>query len=149
MTAAPAAAASRPTRTRWTCTSPRARIICCVKIGNVSGGWEFAARIPGFDGAKYVQSKEPSPEDKQRAYALATKHDGSWLHAGDPKKGEKVFRDPTGPLAGICATCHTVRGQGGQVGPDLTADRRRITSAPISSPRSSSLPRPSRSASSR
>ena len=23
-------------------------------------------------------------------------------------------------MAGVCATCHTVRGQGGQVGPDLT-----------------------------
>ncbi|MDR3401128.1 MAG: HEAT repeat domain-containing protein [Chthoniobacter sp.] len=92
-----------------------------VKIGNVSGTWVFAARVPGFDGVKYVQSKEPTPEDKQRAFALATKADGAWLHAGDPKKGEKVFRDQTGPLAGICATCHTVKGQGGQVGPDLSA----------------------------
>jgi putative heme-binding domain-containing protein len=92
-----------------------------LKIGNIGGNWEFAARLPGFDGAKYVQSKEPTPEDKQRAFALATKTDGSWLHAGDPKKGEKVFRDPAGPLAGICATCHAVKGQGGQVGPDLSA----------------------------
>lgn len=92
-----------------------------LKIGNIGGTWQFAARLPGFDGTKYVQSKEPTPEEKQRAFALATKGDGSWLHAGDPKKGEKVFRDPTGPLAGICATCHTVKGQGGQVGPDLSA----------------------------
>ncbi|MEP6672722.1 MAG: PVC-type heme-binding CxxCH protein [Chthoniobacter sp.] len=92
-----------------------------VKVGNLSGTWEFAARLPGFDGTKYVQSKEATPEDKQRAFALATKLDGSWLHAGDPKKGEKVFRDQTGPLAGICATCHAVKGQGGQVGPDLSA----------------------------
>ncbi|MEI9893836.1 MAG: c-type cytochrome [Chthoniobacter sp.] len=92
-----------------------------VKIGNISGTWEFAARLPGFDGTKFMPSKEPTPEDKQRAFALATKTDGSWLHAGDPKKGEKVFRDQAGPLAGICATCHTVKGQGGQVGPDLSA----------------------------
>jgi len=91
-----------------------------VKTGNVSGIWEFAVRIPGFDGAKYVPSKEPTPEDRQRAYALATKPDGSWLHAGNPRNGEKVFRDPAGPLAGVCATCHKVRGQGGDVGPDLT-----------------------------
>ena len=91
-----------------------------VKIGNLSGIWQFAVRIPGFDGTKYVQSKEPTPDEKQRAYALATKADGSWLHHGDAKKGEKVFRDPTGPLAGICATCHKVKGQGGDVGPDLT-----------------------------
>jgi putative heme-binding domain-containing protein len=92
-----------------------------LKIGNVSGTWQFAARLPGFDGTKYVPSKEPTPEDKQRAFALATKTDGSWLHTGDPKKGEKVFRDQTGPLAGVCATCHTVKEQGGQVGPDLSA----------------------------
>jgi putative membrane-bound dehydrogenase-like protein len=91
-----------------------------VKIGNLSGVWEFAARIPGFDGTKYVQSKEPTPDERQRAYALATKPDGSWLHPGDPKNGERVFRDPTGPLGGVCATCHTVRGKGGEVGPDLT-----------------------------
>jgi putative membrane-bound dehydrogenase-like protein len=92
-----------------------------LKIGNIGGNWEFAARLPGYDGMRYVQSKEPTPEEKQRAFALATKTDGSWLHAGDAKKGEKVFRDQTGPLAGICATCHTVKGQGGQVGPDLSA----------------------------
>jgi putative membrane-bound dehydrogenase-like protein len=92
-----------------------------VKIGNVAGTWVFAARIPGFDGTKYVQSKEPTPEERQRAYALATKPDGSWLHRGNPANGEKVFRDPAGPLAGVCATCHSAHGKGGEVGPDLSA----------------------------
>ena len=48
-----------------------------VKIGNVGGGWEFAARIPGLDGRTFTPRKEPAPEVKQRAHALATKPDGS------------------------------------------------------------------------
>src|SRR5262249_43214294 len=92
-----------------------------VKVGNFAGTWEFAARIPGYDGTKFVKSRAATPEEKQQAYALATRPDGTWLHPGDPAKGEKVFRSPNGPLAGICATCHTVAGKGGQIGPDLSA----------------------------
>jgi putative membrane-bound dehydrogenase-like protein len=92
-----------------------------VKIGNNSGTWAFAARIPGLDGTKFSPSTEPSPEARQRTYALAAKADGSWLNPGDPKKGEIIYRDPNGPLGGVCATCHAVKGQGGQIGPDLSA----------------------------
>jgi cytochrome c oxidase cbb3-type subunit 3 len=35
---------------------------------------------------------------------------------GDPEAGERVFR---GAKAG-CAECHSIRGQGGRMGPDLT-----------------------------
>jgi len=92
-----------------------------VKIGNLNGTWQFAARIPGLDGTKFVQSKEPSPDIKQRAYALTTKPDGNYVHAGDATRGEKIFRDQSGPLGGICANCHMVNGVGGVVGPDLSA----------------------------
>jgi putative membrane-bound dehydrogenase-like protein len=91
-----------------------------VKIGNRGGTWVFNLRMPGFDNGKFVQPKE-TPESKQRAYALAQKPDGAWLNAGDPARGAKIFADPTGPLGGICATCHTVKGKGGVVGPDLSA----------------------------
>lgn len=37
---------------------------------------------------------------------------------GDPKEGEKIFFDPDSPTP--CAKCHTVKGQGGKVGPELT-----------------------------
>ncbi|MDB6152693.1 MAG: hypothetical protein JWL90_1146 [Chthoniobacteraceae bacterium] len=90
-----------------------------VKIGNLGGAWEFAARIPGLDGNSFVKSA--APEEKQRVFALASKADGSWVNPGDAAKGAKVFGDPAGPLGGICATCHAVAGKGGQIGPDLSA----------------------------
>ncbi len=37
---------------------------------------------------------------------------------GDPAEGEKIFFDPESPTP--CAKCHTVKGQGGKVGPELT-----------------------------
>lgn len=37
---------------------------------------------------------------------------------GDPRKGEALFFDASGAAA--CAKCHSVRGKGGQVGPELT-----------------------------
>ena len=92
-----------------------------VKIGNIGGDWEFGMRMPGLEDGKFVKSKEAAPDEKQRAFVLAANADGSWLHAGDPAHGEKLFHDQSSALGGICATCHTVRGKGGQVGPDLTA----------------------------
>jgi len=92
-----------------------------VKIGNQSGSWEFAARIPGLQGSTYVKSKEPAPEVKHRAFALATKPDGSWLHPGDADRGEKLFFDPNAGMGAICATCHVVKGKGGLIGPELSS----------------------------
>ena len=36
---------------------------------------------------------------------------------GDPHRGQTVFRN-------LCAQCHTIHGEGGKVGPDITADGR-------------------------
>jgi putative membrane-bound dehydrogenase-like protein len=91
-----------------------------VKIGNKSGPWVFHARMPGFDNGKFIKSKEPAPDEKQRTFALAAKPDGSWLHTGDVKNGEKLFFDQGAALGGICATCHMIAGKGGQIGPDLS-----------------------------
>jgi len=38
-------------------------------------------------------------------------------HPGEPKRGQNVFRS-------LCAQCHTLYGEGGKVGPDLTANGR-------------------------
>jgi putative heme-binding domain-containing protein len=38
--------------------------------------------------------------------------------SGDPDKGKKLFFDPEGKAN--CAKCHTVKGQGGKVGPQLS-----------------------------
>jgi putative membrane-bound dehydrogenase-like protein len=91
-----------------------------VKIGNKGGTWIFNLRMPGFEEGRFIKSKEPTLEEKQRAFVLAAKPDGSWLNVGDPKQGEKLFFDQTKALVGICATCHTVKGKGGQIGPDLS-----------------------------
>lgn len=38
-------------------------------------------------------------------------------HTGDPHRGQTVFRN-------LCAQCHTIYGEGGNVGPDITANGR-------------------------
>jgi putative heme-binding domain-containing protein len=38
-------------------------------------------------------------------------------HIGDPQRGQIVFRN-------LCAQCHTIYGEGGNVGPDITANGR-------------------------
>ena len=76
--------------------------------------------MPGFENGKFTKSKEPTPEEKQRAFATATKPDGTYLNAGDAKNGEKLFFEPTAALGAICATCHAVGNKGGQIGPALT-----------------------------
>ena len=38
-------------------------------------------------------------------------------HIGDPYRGQTVFRN-------LCAQCHTIYGEGGKVGPDITANGR-------------------------
>ena len=91
-----------------------------VKIGNVGGGWEFAVRIPGVDGAVFTPRTEAAPDAKQRAFALALKPDGSWQNPGNARRGEKIFHDKDGPLGGLCATCHRVGAYGGDIGPNLS-----------------------------
>ncbi len=92
-----------------------------VKVGNKSGSWEFAVRMPGLQGTRFVKSTQPAAEAKQRAYALATKPDGTWQHGGDAAKGSKLFHDPSASMGAICATCHIASGKGGQIGPNLTS----------------------------
>src|SRR6266550_3531649 len=38
-------------------------------------------------------------------------------HIGDPRRGQAVFRN-------LCAQCHTIYGEGGKLGPDITANGR-------------------------
>jgi putative membrane-bound dehydrogenase-like protein len=58
------------------------------------------------------------------ARPIAQKHPDEYLnfamdHAGDARTGEKLFAASTAGGIG-CATCHTVNGAGGTVGPDLS-----------------------------
>jgi putative heme-binding domain-containing protein len=58
------------------------------------------------------------------ARRIERKHPDEYLnftldHAGDARKGEKLFATSTAGGIG-CATCHAVNGAGGTVGPDLS-----------------------------
>ena len=82
-----------------------------INCGNNGGGWQYAAALT--TAGEYAFLKAPSvaafnPDD-YRAFALKT--------PGKPEHGKALFADLKG-LA--CAKCHTVGGQGGNVGPDLT-----------------------------
>jgi putative membrane-bound dehydrogenase-like protein len=65
-----------------------------------------ARRGPLF--AREINRKHP---EEYLSYALD--------HAGDARKGEKLFAAATAGGVG-CATCHAVNGAGGTVGPDLS-----------------------------
>jgi putative membrane-bound dehydrogenase-like protein len=85
-----------------------------VRIGQATGGWSFNAEISSEGGGPLFEQgaagpKPPSAVDDYRAFALA--------NAGDPARGFKIFRSLSGPM---CIRCHTVNGQGAQIGPDLS-----------------------------
>jgi putative membrane-bound dehydrogenase-like protein len=82
-----------------------------IKCGNEGGGWQFA--VSATMSADYAFLKAPAEAafnpDLYRAFALEAK--------GRPDRGQSLFADLKG-LA--CVKCHTLAGQGGTVGPDLT-----------------------------
>jgi putative heme-binding domain-containing protein len=57
-------------------------------------------------------------EQVQVAAAAPTPQGPTLLLEGDPEAGKDLFFDPESPAG--CAKCHTVQGQGGKVGPELT-----------------------------
>lgn len=80
------------------------------RIDNSGGGWEFGVKIEGDEsGALFERAAAIPGVDDYRAYALA--------HPGDPQSGYRLFRMTSGPM---CIRCHTVNGEGAQVGPDLS-----------------------------
>jgi putative heme-binding domain-containing protein len=81
-----------------------------VKCGQQSGDWAFSVGVSG-EANPYAFLKGGAQKfdlDAFRAYARK--------HRGDPERGRKLFFDPKGVA---CIKCHAVRGQGGQVGPDM------------------------------
>ena len=81
-----------------------------VKCANMGGGWQFA--VATTSPAEYAFLKAPAAgafnPDEFKDFALKT--------PGDPSKGRALFADLKG-LA--CVKCHAVKGEGGNVGPDL------------------------------
>jgi putative heme-binding domain-containing protein len=58
--------------------------------------------------------EERNPE---REKVVAEMADYFREHIGDPRRGQTVFRN-------LCAQCHTIYGEGGKVGPDITSNGR-------------------------
>ena len=79
------------------------------RCGNSGGGWEFSVAVPpARKGPLFeAKAKKLDPKDYER-HATANK--------GDAARGKTLFMD----LKGVaCVKCHKVKGEGGEVGPDL------------------------------
>jgi putative heme-binding domain-containing protein len=81
-----------------------------VQVSNGGGGWSFDVKLTGDPTGPLFERRSTAPGvDDYRAHAID--------HAGDPQKGYALFRKTSGPM---CIRCHTVYGEGAQVGPDLS-----------------------------
>ena len=85
----------------------------------------FARQIRSFHDAALTQKlaevwgeTRETPADRQQLIAtLKTKLTPEFVRGGDASRGRAVF-------AGVCAGCHTLYGEGAQLGPDLTGSGR-------------------------
>lgn len=81
-----------------------------VRIDNSGGQWSFNVKLGGDPSGPLFERKSLAPEvEDYRKFAIE--------HPGDAQHGYKLFRLPSGPM---CIRCHTVFGEGAQVGPDLS-----------------------------
>src|SRR5205807_5404348 len=64
-----------------------------------------------------AEAEQPLHDTKPKASHAFLLRQHALNHSGDSKRGEELFR-MLRPAS--CATCHRARGQGGDVGPDLS-----------------------------
>jgi putative heme-binding domain-containing protein len=85
------------------------RNIVLVRCGNTGGGWEFSVAVPPARRGALFEAKatklDPSAYEK---HAMTAR--------GDAARGRALFMDLKGMA---CVKCHKVKGEGGEVGPDL------------------------------
>lgn len=82
-----------------------------IKCGNNGGPWQFSLGVTEPANYAFLKGAAPGQFDAEefRKKAIA--------ESGDAARGQKLFTDLKG-LA--CVKCHSVGGQGGAVGPELT-----------------------------
>ena len=82
-----------------------------IKCGNNGGPWQFSLGVTEPANYAFLKGAAPGQFDAEefRKKAIA--------ESGDAARGQKLFSDLKG-LA--CVKCHSVGGQGGAVGPELT-----------------------------
>jgi putative membrane-bound dehydrogenase-like protein len=83
-----------------------------VKAGNRGGTWQFSLAVAYPSDHAFLKGPAPGAFDPEafRTFALSAE--------GRPDRGRALFNDLKG-LA--CVKCHSVGGQGGAVGPELTS----------------------------
>lgn len=80
-----------------------------VRCGNSGGGWEFSLAVP-------TARKGPLFEAKAKKLDPAAYEKHAKAEKGDAARGRALFTD----LKGVaCSKCHKVKGEGGEVGPEL------------------------------
>ena len=83
-----------------------------VKCGNRGGGWQFSVAVAYPSDHAFLQGPAPGAFDPEAYRKFAQSAKGKAAH------GRELFSDLKG-LA--CAKCHSVGGQGGNVGPELSS----------------------------
>lgn len=83
-----------------------------VKCGNRSGGWSFSVALAYPADYAFLKGPAPGAFDPENYRKFATSKQGQAAH------GRALFSDLKG-LA--CVKCHSVGGQGGSVGPELSS----------------------------
>jgi putative membrane-bound dehydrogenase-like protein len=83
-----------------------------VRCGNRGGSWQFSVAVAYPSDYSFLQGPAPGAFDAEayRRFAESVQ--------GKPERGRALFTDPKG-LA--CIKCHSIGGQGGTVGPELTS----------------------------
>jgi putative membrane-bound dehydrogenase-like protein len=83
-----------------------------VKCGNIGGAWQFSVAMTSPSDYAFLNGPAPGAFDPEsyREFAQAAR--------GRPDRGRSLFADTKG-LA--CLKCHSVAGQGGTVGPELSS----------------------------
>lgn len=83
-----------------------------IRCGNHGGGWQFSAAVTTAADHAFLKGPAPGAFDPENFRQFAMKADGKVDH------GRALFGDLKG-LA--CIKCHSVNGQGGAVGPELSS----------------------------
>ncbi len=83
-----------------------------IKCGNNGGGYQFSLAVGSPSDYAFLQGPAPGAFDAEAFRKFAQSHQGK------PEHGLALFSDLKG-LA--CIKCHSVGGQGGTVGPELTS----------------------------
>ncbi|MFO0952858.1 MAG: c-type cytochrome [Isosphaeraceae bacterium] len=100
-------------------TGDLALLVLEIRTGSAPAGSapEWSVTITGENGPVTGRETLQLPWASAAPGALAPSQGVPDLSGGDPKRGAEVFANAESK----CAQCHKVAGQGGEVGPDLTA----------------------------